>query len=122
MSGLSVTPFGTVVNGQRRLAFAAMSPMSSAEARRQLGALLGNLERIVQRDPEQEVQGMAIPVLDAVISTAKEMLKGNPVVDAVADVISVEAFDGADAIRAVDALHVVAALYEAFPRKAPTTA
>ena len=50
------------------------------------------------------------------------MLKGNPIVDAIADVISVEQIASGEDVRAVDALFVVNALFEAFEppqRKAP---
>lgn len=41
------------------------------KAKGRIVALIETLERVVQRDPEQEVLGMAIPVLDACIEDVK---------------------------------------------------
>jgi hypothetical protein len=39
------------------------------EAKRQIVSLIQTLETLTKRDPEQEVQGIALPVLDAVIES-----------------------------------------------------
>jgi hypothetical protein len=96
--------------------------LSPSEARRQLDALQDHLARIVKQDPEQEVQGIAIPVFDAVVSAVKALLPDNPIVDAISDIISVETIQAGEAIRAVDALLVVNALFAAFPRSGPAVA
>lgn len=80
-------------------------------ARRRLGDLRTHLEAIVKRDPEQEVQGIALPVLDAVIVDARSHFPDDPVVAAVADIISADTVGAAEPIRAVDALLVVNQLY-----------
>ncbi len=49
---------------------------------------------------------MAIPVLDACLEDVKAVLPGDPVVAAVAAVISPDAIAAGDSIRAVDALLV----------------
>jgi hypothetical protein len=45
---------------------------------------------ISQGDPDQEVRGIAVPVLDAVLKAAKDTLGDLPVVAQMYDVISVE--------------------------------
>lgn len=66
-----------------------------------------HLAEISERDPEQEVKGMALPVLDAVIGAARQFVKeDDPVLYAVRDVV-VEVAETGERIRAVDALWVV---------------
>ena len=57
------------------------------------------------------MRGIAVPVVDAVISAARNVLPtDNPVVAAIHDVISVETIDEGEPIRAIDALYVVSQL------------
>jgi hypothetical protein len=49
---------------------------------------------------------MALPVLEAVICSGKEQLRGDPVADTIRDVISPEAVATGQPTRAVDALIV----------------
>ncbi len=70
-------------------------------------ALIESLETATQRDPEQEVQGMALPVLDAAIADIKAAMPDDPVVAAVEGVISPASVERGEPIRAVDALLVV---------------
>lgn len=77
----------------------------------------------LERDPEQEVQGMALPVLDAVVSQAREWRPSDPVLDRVSDVISPAAVEAGEPIRAVDALLVVDLLFSTLkPRRMPRSA
>src|SRR5436190_23900347 len=77
--------------------------------------LKDHLEKIVQGDPEQEVRGMAIPVLDAVISASRQCVKeDDPVLHAVRDVV-VDVIETGEPVRAVDALLVVNQLLAAIP-------
>jgi hypothetical protein len=46
-------------------------------------ALIEALEAATQRDPEQQVRGMALPVLDAVIADVKAVLSDDPIVNVV---------------------------------------
>jgi hypothetical protein len=75
-------------------------------AKRRVDALIKSLETMVKRDPEQEVQGMAIPVLDAALDDIKAALGDDPIVLAVAGIISPEMIEMGEPIRAVDALLV----------------
>ena len=76
------------------------------KAKRHIQALIKSLRAASERDPDQEVQGMALPVLDAVIEEVKAALGEDPVVRAVAGVISPETIELGEGIRAVDALLV----------------
>jgi hypothetical protein len=59
-------------------------PQYPFDAKRRIQALIGSLRTMVQHDPEQEVQGMAVPVLDATLEAVKSVLAGDPIVDAIA--------------------------------------
>jgi hypothetical protein len=74
------------------------------DAKRRIGALIETLRRLTDRDPEQEVQGIALPVLDAVIESVRDVLAGDPVMAAVRSIISVEQIESGEPIRAADAL------------------
>jgi hypothetical protein len=80
------------------------------------------LEEVVKKDPEQEVMGMALPVFDAVIEAIKDELgKDNPVVAAIAGVISADMIGAGEPVRAADALLVAQMLdAEIGPRPMPT--
>ena len=81
-----------------------------------LNGLHAELRRIVDREPEQDVRGLAIPVLDALLGEAKEFLGDDPIVDRVEDIISPQAVASGDTIRAVDVLLVVRMLLDRIDR------
>jgi hypothetical protein len=89
-------------------------------ARRRLDALILTLEPVVAQDSEQEVHGMAVPVLDAVLVEARDLLLDEPVAQAARDAISVEAVESGDSTRAVDALLVARQLKAAMGREPAT--
>jgi hypothetical protein len=69
--------------------------------------LVDTLERLVDRDPDQEVQGIALPVMDAVIEAVRQVLpEDHPVVKAARSVISPELIESGEPVRAADALVV----------------
>ena len=76
------------------------------QAKRQIEALVETLETLTKRDPEQEVQGIALPVLDAVIEAVRIVRPDDPVVAAVRGIISAEQIASGEPIRAADALLV----------------
>ena len=76
------------------------------KAKKRVEALIKSLETMTKRDPEQEVRGIAIPVFDAAIDDIKAALGDDPVVQAVASIISPETIEAGEPIRAVDALLV----------------
>lgn len=84
-----------------------MSDLQRDQARTRAWALFRTLEAAAARDPEQEVQGNAIPVLDACIAAFRDA-GDDPIAAVVADVITPEAIaEERGPIRAVDAAIVV---------------
>jgi hypothetical protein len=71
-----------------------------------LSGLRQQLSGLVDKDPEQDVRGIAIPVIDALVGEARSFLDDDPVVARVQDVLSAGAFDGY--VRAADLLLVSA--------------
>ena len=76
------------------------------DAARKITALIETLETLTRRDPEQEVQGIALPVLDAVIESVRVVRPADPVVEAVYGIISPEQIASGEPVRAADALLV----------------
>lgn len=80
----------------------------------QLAQLHRDLRAITDRDPEQEVQGVALPVIDAALAAAiRHLSPDDPLAHAARDLISVEQIELGEPVRAVDALLVVGQLLEA---------
>jgi len=92
------------------------------QARTLLTTLRQDLQRIVDRDPEQEVHGIAIPVLDAALSAVRDLAADNSVVASVRDVISAEAVEEGEPVRATDILLVVTTLLAVLPEPHRTIA
>lgn len=88
-------------------------------ARKLLLGLERRLQEIVKRDPEQEVRGIAVPVLDAALTAMRDLAPDNSVVASVRDVISAEAVEEGEPIRAVDVLLVVTTLIAIGPKPPP---
>ena len=89
--------------------------MTADDARHRLWMLKEDLQRMVQTDGEQEVRGMALPVLDAVVASVRQFVAvDDPVLDAVRDVL-VEVVESGEPVRATDALLVVSQLLAAIP-------
>jgi len=76
------------------------------EAKHKIVALVATLEPLTKRDPEQEVQGIALPVLDAVIEAARSARPDDPVVQAARGIITPEQIASGEPVRAADALLV----------------
>jgi hypothetical protein len=68
--------------------------------------LVATLERLVDRDPDQEVQDFALPVMDAVIEAVRKVRPDHPAVKAARSVISPEQIQSGQPVRAADALVV----------------
>jgi hypothetical protein len=97
--------------------------MDIKEALQALRQLAADLREIAKKDQEQEVRGMALPVLDAVVSAARTHVpESDPVYSAVREVISVESVEDGEPIRAIDALLVVNQLVVALERYEPPSA
>ena len=84
-------------------------PMTNDEfpytAKRRVDQLIETLVPLVERDPEQEIRGIAVPMLEAVFDCLSTELKGDPVADAMVGVYQHEASTG-EPVRAADALLV----------------
>jgi hypothetical protein len=92
--------------------------MDAEQARRRLITLRSRLDEITKRDPEQEVRGMAIPVVDAVINGSRSAIPDDDEVGRVVrDLIDPDAVAAGeiDAVRAVDLIHVVDQLLHSLP-------
>ncbi|GIG93157.1 hypothetical protein [Plantactinospora endophytica] len=76
------------------------------DAKRRVTALVKSLQVLVQRDPEQEVQGIALPVLDAALGAIKQSIPHDPVVKALVDLMSADFIGSGDTVRAADMLVV----------------
>jgi hypothetical protein len=74
------------------------------EAYRKVDELVRTLRRLTERDPDQEVQGIAVPVLDAVIALARTCVPDDPVVSRMEDAVSPRLVIEDDPVRAADAL------------------
>lgn len=75
-------------------------------AKRRVDALIKSLNTLVARDPEQEVQGIAIPVLDAALMEIKAAMPDDAVVRALVDLVSADHIGSGEALRAADMLVV----------------
>jgi hypothetical protein len=93
--------------------------MDVSDAHWRVGRLRDNLRAMVDRDPEQEVRGMALPVMDAVLEAAKDFLPGDPVIATIREVVSPEAVSEGEPLRAVDLLILVDQLHSALSDLVP---
>jgi len=87
--------------------------LTRQDAYSRINVLTGTLQTIAERDPEQEVKGIAVPVMFAVLDAAKAALPNDPVVKATWDLFSPELLTEEEPLRAVDALLVAEQLREA---------
>lgn len=77
------------------------------DAKKRVGALIDALTTVLKEDPDEKVQGMALPVLHAVIEAIKDGVgRDNEVVLSTAGVVSPDAIASGAPIRAADALIV----------------
>jgi hypothetical protein len=78
------------------------------KAKQRVEALVDSLDTLVKSDPEQQVQGFAVPVLSAALDDIKGAIPGDRVVQALVDLFSADAIGGGDCIRAADMLLLIA--------------
>ena len=89
---------------------------SLEDVRRSLKALRSDLRALSDKDPEQEVQSVALSVVEQVIQQAKAYLgDDNAIASSVIDIISADAIEESQPIRAADLLVVVGQLLAALP-------
>ena len=74
-----------------------------------------HLEKVVDKDPDQDVEGWAVPFLDEVLRAIKGVFRHDePAVARLQDVMSPEAA-AAGSVRAFDLYLIVGQLYAALP-------
>jgi hypothetical protein len=97
----------------------SMTQLSKEDAQRRAAQLYTDLTRIAQRDPEQEVRGIALPVLDACITALRDVARDDPVISRMPDPYSVESIAAGEPVRAVDALVVLGQIIAVIGRVPP---
>jgi hypothetical protein len=88
-------------------------------AYRKVDELVRTLGRFVEQDPDQEVCGIVVPVLDAVITLARDCVPDDLVVGRMDDVISADLIADGCNVRAADALLMASQLRTALRRFMP---
>lgn len=91
------------------------------DAHRRVKSLRRSMRDLVQRDPEQEVQGIAIPVLSASLEAIKEARPEDPVVQSLVELFSADYIGSGESVRAADVLVVVDQLDAALGEPPPPT-
>lgn len=76
------------------------------DAKRRCEALIESMRALIARDPEQEVRGIALSVVDAAIRAVKEAKPDDPVVAATAELFSADMIASGEGVRAADMLVV----------------
>lgn len=76
------------------------------DAKGRVLALIESLKQLIARDPEQEVQGIALPVVDAALTAIKASMPNDPVVRSLADLVSADFIAAGEPVRAADMLVV----------------
>jgi hypothetical protein len=76
------------------------------KAKERVEALIKSLRTLIQKDPEQEVQGFALPVLDAALTDVKQAMPNDPVLRSLVDLFSADFIGAGEPVRAADMLLV----------------
>ena len=92
------------------------------EAKRHIEALVDTLQALIARDPEQEVQSIALVPLGACIEYARVNLPNNPVASVIAELFSADFIAAGEPLRAADALVVASQLNAAIGPYPPVVA
>ncbi len=88
--------------------------LSKKDAHDRVAQLADDLRALQARDPEQEVQGLALPVLDAAFEAARLHLDDDdPLRQVAVNVLSPEMVAAGEPLRAADALVVAGQLKQA---------
>ena len=78
-----------------------------------------SMKTLIARDPEQEVRGVALPVVDSAIGAVKAAQPDDPVVQATSDLFSAKQIALGEGVRAADLLVVAQQLDAALGRRPP---
>lgn len=93
-----------------------LPPTDPLRPYRTLRAIADTLQGLVERDPDQEVLGVVVPVLHQALKEGKEALEGNSIAKVVDEyLISPENCESGEPLRAADALVIVRALMAQLP-------
>jgi hypothetical protein len=76
------------------------------EAKRSIQAVISSTRALIQRDPEQEIQGIALAVADAAIEAVKAAKPDDPILQSTASIYSADQIGSGDPVRAADLLFV----------------
>lgn len=96
-----------------------MSDQYPYKAKERVEALITSLEALIKRDPDQEVQGIAQPVLDAALHDVRLAMPDDPVVSSLVGIMSADFIGSGDVIRAADMLVVARQLNAAIGDRSP---
>jgi hypothetical protein len=69
--------------------------------------LYDDLRATADKDPEQEIHGVALVTIDAVLDACREFVPDHPIISRLRDVISPEAIEAGDPIRVVDVVPAI---------------
>lgn len=89
------------------------------DARRRVSQLHADLEKLVARDPDQEVWDAVFPVLDAVLQVVRQAVPNDPVIASIRDFVSPDSIAEDRQHRAVEVLLVVGQVKAAIPDTVP---
>ncbi|MGH3762945.1 hypothetical protein [Actinophytocola sp.] len=89
------------------------------DAKQRVEALIRSLQTLIKRDPEQEVQGLAVPVLSATLDAIKRATPDDPVVGSLVELMSADFIGAGEPIRAADMLVVAEQLDAAIGSRPP---
>lgn len=92
------------------------------DAKRRVEALISSLRTLIRRDPEQEVQGLALQVLGASLDSIKRSLPNDPVATSVIDIFSATFIGVGETVRAADMLVIAEQLDAAIGPPPPMVA
>jgi hypothetical protein len=94
-----------------------MTDITLEQARSMLKDLQESLRAIVKKDPEQEVQAFAIPILDAALVSVKKLIPDDAIAEKAQGLITPEMIDMGEPLRAVEVSLVVDVMLNALPKR-----
>lgn len=112
-------PPGGGTADRRLLALPSQAVADINDARRRISQLYVDLQKLVDRDPEQEVWDDVFPVMDAVLGIVRAALPNDPVIASVRDFVSADSIAAERERRAAEVLVVVGQVMAAIPDPPP---
>jgi hypothetical protein len=93
--------------------------LSLEQAYRRAMVLYNDLQKQAERDPEQEIDGMAVGVLDSLFAACRALVPDDPVVGHLAGVVTADFIGSGEPVRAVSAALAVRQIAEALSDHMP---